>query len=146
MDTLSRQERSQRMSLVRSKDTKPEKRVRHLVYALGYRYRLHYKHLPGCPDLVFPSRRAAIFVHGCFWHQHWCDMGNRMPKSRLSFWRPKLEGNKKRDANFCRQLRRVGWRVLVIWECQTIGGGLDKLGHRIIRFLGPAATPSAMQD
>lgn len=134
-DTLTPEERSRRMSLVRAKDTKPEVRVRGLVHSLGYRYRLHVRKLPGCPDLVFPSRRKVIFVHGCFWHQHRCKMGNRMPKSRLDFWRPKLEGNKKRDARYRRELRRLGWRILVVWECQTHPNKLDKLAARIVMFL-----------
>ena len=119
MDKLTRKQRSRRMSLVRHKDTKPEMTVRRLVHALGYRYRLHVNTLPGCPDLVFPFRRAVIFVHGCFWHQHRCPRGDRMPKSRQEYWRPKLRGNKARDKKHLRSLRGHGWRVCIIWECQT---------------------------
>lgn len=134
-DPLTREERSKRMSLVRAKDTKPETRVRRLVHSLGYRYKLHARDLPGCPDLVFRSRRKVIFVHGCFWHQHNCAMGNRMPKSRIAFWREKLEGNKKRDAEIKRQLRKDGWSVRVIWECQTTPTKIRRLSSRIVRFL-----------
>lgn len=120
MDTLSAEERSARMALVRGKDTGPELVVRKLVYALGYRYRLHARDLPGHPDLVFRKRRRVIFVHGCFWHRHRaasCALA-RLPKSRLDFWLPKLEGNKKRDECNKRALAREGWKVLTIWECE----------------------------
>ena len=126
------------MSLVRAKDTKPEMRVRKLVHALGYRYRLHARDLPGRPDIIIKRRRKVIFVHGCFWHQHNCPMGNRIPKTRVGFWREKLEGNKKRDASIRRQLRKDGWSVLIIWECQTKPSNLDRLASRIVAFLeGP---------
>ena len=128
------------MSLVRSKDTKPEIRVRRLVHSLGYRYRLQASDLPGRPDLVIRRRRKVIFVHGCFWHQHNCQMGNRIPKTRVGFWREKLEGNEKRDTAITRQLKKDGWSVLVIWECQTKPSRLDSLASRIIGFLGSRAT------
>jgi len=131
-DTLTPAQRSERMSRVRGKDTKPELIVRRVVRALGYRYRLHAKNLPGKPDIVFPLRRRVIFVHGCFWHRH-VNCG-RIPKSRLDFWAPKLESNKLRDARNRRQLRKLGWRSLVVWECQT--KDLSALEARIIRFLG----------
>jgi len=135
MDTLTPEERSRLMGLVRSKDTKPEMLVRRLVHALGYRYRLHDRRLPGCPDLVFPSRRKVIFVHGCFWHQHRCRMGNRMPKSRVEFWRNKLEGNRRRDQRHRKALNRQGWRVLTVWECQTRPKAIPRLADRVTRFL-----------
>lgn len=120
MDSLSPQERSERMSRVRGKDTRPEMLVRRLVFALGYRYRLHARNLPGHPDLVFPRKRKAIFIHGCFWHRHTakgCALA-RLPKSRLEFWLPKLEGNRKRDERNRRALAKAGWNVLTIWECE----------------------------
>jgi len=123
------------MSLIRSKDTKPELVVRRLIHSLGYRYRLHRRDLPGVPDLVFPSRQAVIFVHGCFWHRHNCDAGARSPKSRRAYWLPKLSGNKKRDERNRRSLARTGWRTLVIWECQLTE---RTLAARIRKFLGPA--------
>ena len=116
MDTLSREQRSERMSLVRSKGSKAELAVRRLVFAMGYRYRLHQRQLPGTPDLVFPSRRRVIFVHGCFWHRH--EGCGRMPKSRLEFWEPKLEANRRRDEANLALLAEMGWRTLVVWECQ----------------------------
>lgn len=121
VDTLTPAERSERMGRVRSKDTKPEMKVRRLVHGMGYRYRLHRRDLPGCPDLVFPRLRKAIFVHGCFWHRHpdpECKLA-RLPKSRLAFWWPKLEGNRRRDEANQAALLALGWRFLVIWECET---------------------------
>lgn len=132
-DTLTPRERSERMSRVRSTDTKPEMRVRRLVHGLGYRYRLHVRELPGTPDLVFPSRRAVIFVHGCFWHRHENCALARLPKSRLDFWRKKLESNTTRDAAQQERLRELGWRVLVVWECQL--GDTAKLTDTIRHFL-----------
>lgn len=123
------------MSLVRAKNTKPEMVVRRLVHSLGFRYRLHDRRMPGIPDLVFPSRRAVIFVHGCFWHRH-ANCG-RMPKSRLDYWLPKLERNKERDQANIKALRREGWRVLVIWECQLSNRTLPR---RINSFLAPRET------
>ena len=128
------------MSRVRSKDTKPEMRVRRLVHGLGYRYRLHVRELPGTPDLVFPSRRAVIFVHGCFWHRHENCALARLPKSRLDFWRKKLESNTTRDAAQQERLRELGWRVLVVWECQL--GDTTKLTDTIRHFLDNFGEPT----
>lgn len=118
MDTLSREMRSERMARIRSKNSAPELRLRRLIHGMGFRYRLHVRDLPGTPDLVFPARRAVIFMHGCFWHRHaGCALG-RLPKSRVDFWKEKLEANKSRDKSHRRKLMRLGWRVLVVWECQ----------------------------
>lgn len=118
MDVHTREQRSRNMAAIRGKDTNPEKAVRSLVHRMGYRYRLHAKDLPGKPDLVFPSLRKVIFVHGCFWHRHnRCELA-RLPKSRLEFWLPKLEANKRRDARCRRALTALGWSSLVIWECE----------------------------
>lgn len=133
MDSLTPKERSERMALVKSKNTKPEITVRRLVFAMGYRYRLHDARLPGTPDLVFAGRRKALFVHGCFWHRHAGCALARLPKSRLDFWRPKLDGNRQRDARKLRALRRKGWSVLVAWECELTNK--DRLARRIKRFL-----------
>lgn len=118
-DTLTPFERSERMSRVRGKGTKPEMLVRKLVYGMGYRYRLHANDLPGKPDMVFRSRKAAIFVHGCYWHRHKNCKLARLPKSRLDFWLPKLEGNRVRDEQNQALLKEMGWRCLVVWECET---------------------------
>lgn len=120
MDTLTSIQRSERMSRVRATNTRPEMIVRRLVHGMGYRYRLHRKDLPGKPDLVFPSRRKIIFVHGCFWHRHddpSCRLA-RLPKSKLDFWLPKLNANKIRDLEAVRALNEAGWQILVIWECR----------------------------
>ena len=133
MDTLSQQERSERMSRVRGKDTKPELVVRRLVHRLGFRYRLHSRELPGKPDLVFARLKCVIFVHGCFWHRHVGCPLCRLPKSRLDFWKAKLEGNRKRDSRNQRKLRKDGWRLMVVWECQL--AELERLERRILEFL-----------
>lgn len=118
MDTLSPRERSERMSRIRGKDSSPEMKLRRLVHGMGFRYRLHVRELPGKPDLVFPARRAVIFMHGCFWHRHdGCKLA-RLPKSRLDFWVEKLEANRRRDLCHRKQLLELGWSVLVVWECQ----------------------------
>ena len=122
------------MARVKSKDTAPERIVRQITFGLGFRYRLHGAKLPGKPDLVFASRRKVIFVHGCFWHRHkGCKLA-RLPKSRLSFWKPKLEGNKKRDAGNLGELRQLDWKVLLIWECQL--RDTARVTAVIKRFLG----------
>lgn len=121
MDHLTVSERSELMSRIRGKDTKPEMLVRRLVHGMGYRYRLHTKDLPGRPDLVFRPRRKAIFVHGCFWHQHEGCSRNTIPATRRDFWRRKLDENVQRDRRNATALRENGWRVLVIWECETKG-------------------------
>lgn len=133
MDRLDREQRSAQMARVRAKDTRPEWAVRRLTHGLGYRYRLHGGGLPGRPDLVFPGRGAIIFVHGCFWHRHpGCALA-RLPKSRLDFWEPKLSANRRRDQRNERALRALGWRVMVVWECQV--ANTERLAARIRRFL-----------
>jgi len=134
-DFLSPAERSRQMALVRSADTKPEMLVRRLVHGMGYRYRLHDRSLPGCPDLVFASRRKVIFVHGCFWHWHNCKRGRRMPQNRRDYWQAKLLGNRRRDARHRRELRRLGWSVLTVWECQLKPAKLPRTMERIAEFL-----------
>ena len=126
------------MRLVRSEDTKPEMAVRRLAHGLGYRFRLHRNDLPGKPDLVFPRRGKIVFVHGCFWHQHNCKRGGRVPATRREYWVAKLGRNVARDKAVLRQLRKLGWGVMVVWECQTTPGKLDRLAGRIARFLEKA--------
>jgi len=121
------------MRRIRSKDTSPEMTVRRLVHQMGYRYRLHVRTLPGCPDLVFPRLRKIIQVFGCYWHPHGSCSCSHRPKSRLDYWVPKLEGNSERDKENARRLRRQGWRVLVIRECQI--SDQKALSGRLAKFL-----------
>ncbi|WP_306427223.1 very short patch repair endonuclease [Caballeronia sordidicola] len=114
MDTSTPLERSERMARIKAKHTKPERTVRSLVHRMGFRYRLHGKSLPGCPDLVFARRRKVIFVHGCFWHMHEGCRLARLPKSRLDFWQPKLGANAKRDKDVERRLAELDWRVMIV--------------------------------
>lgn len=134
MDTLSPLERSLRMAKVKSKGTRPEMLIRRLLFALGYRYRLHDSMLPGHPDVVFKGKKKVIFVHGCFWHRHDDCRLARLPKSRLDFWVPKLEGNKQRDARKLVQLEELGWQALVVWECEL--KDIKSLEERLKSFLG----------
>lgn len=122
------------MSRIRGKNSVAEMRLRRLIHGMGFRYRLHVKNLPGTPDLVFPSRKAVIFMHGCFWHRHQDCRLARMPKSRVAFWREKLEANKQRDEENMRRLNELGWRVLVIWECQMKEKDLNEVSIVVRRF------------
>ncbi len=117
-DTLTPQQRSHAMRRVKATDTSPELAVRRALHAKGYRFRLHRKDLPGKPDLAFPSRRAAIFVHGCFWHGHGCKRGARIPKTNTDYWLAKIARNKARDARNSKALSDLGWRSLTVWECE----------------------------
>lgn len=134
------------MALIKGRDTKPEMRVRRAMHAAGLRYRLHAKDLPGKPDLVFRARRVAVFVHGCFWHQHpdpSCKLA-RMPKSKLDFWRPKLEGNRLRDVKVREELEARGWSVVEVWECQTGAQDLKALAARFRQMLLVSAPPKSV--
>lgn len=133
MDTLTPDQRSERMARVRARDTKPELYLRRLVYSLGYRYRTHRRDVIGNPDLAFIGKKRAIFLHGCFWHRHDCFNGRRLPKSRLEFWTDKFERNVKRDAQVKQELLSAGWRGLVIWECEL--KDRPRLTQRIRKFL-----------
>ena len=124
--------RSEIMRTVRSTNTDPEMIVRRLVHALGYRYRLHCRNLPGAPDLVLPRLRKAILVHGCFWHQHRCKRGSRQPATNRDYWLPKLVRNIERDRRNRQRLRLLGWEVMTVWECQTRHPHLE---IRLRRFL-----------
>jgi DNA mismatch endonuclease (patch repair protein) len=130
-DVFDRETRSRVMSLIRGRNTKPELIVRRYLHSLGLRYRLHVRDLPGRPDLVLPRHRVVIFVHGCFWHQH---VGCRfavMPKNNQAFWKTKFEGNRRRDARAVSTLRRAGWRVFTIWECDMKLSSLERLARRV---------------
>ena len=120
------------MQAVKTRDTGPELVVRRILFGLGYRYRLNAKTLPGRPDIVFPGRKRAIFVHGCFWHGHGCNKG-RAPKSRLEYWEPKLRSNGERDTAQRHSLEALGWHVLTVWQCET--GDREALTARLVSFL-----------
>lgn len=119
-DTLTPQQRSQLMARIRGKDTKIELLIRRALHGLKFRYQLHDRRLPGRPDMVLPKYRAVIFIHGCFWHGHDCAL-HRPPSSNKLYWRDKITRNQERDAAALKQLRRDGWRCLVIWECALRG-------------------------
>ncbi len=125
--------RRRTMQAVKSKDTGPELFVRRLLHARGYRYRLHKRDLPGCPDLVFPSRRKVIFIHGCFWHGHHCQRGARVPKSNTDYWTAKVARNRARDQTTRKRLKAEGWTALVLWECEL--RDRESLARRAERFL-----------
>lgn len=128
------------MSAVRSKDTKLELAFRRRLFAMGFRFRLHRKDLPGTPDLVFPKYSAIIFIHGCYWHYHGCHLSG-LPQTRRAWWRTKLKGNSQRDKNNLEQLKNMGWRILIIWECSFRKGGVDReqrldgLAVKVSKFL-----------
>ena len=119
MDVHTPAQRSYNMSRIRSRDTKPELIVRSLVHQMGGRFRLHRTDLPGKPDLVLPGRKQIIFVHGCFWHRHYCRYGRVVPKTNADFWHNKRQGTVDRDRRTRRKLRADGWDVLTVWECWT---------------------------
>lgn len=132
-DVLTSEQRRRNMQAIRGRDTKPEMIVRRIVHRLGYRFRLHRRDLPGRPDIVLPRLRKVILVHGCFWHQHGrCRYATR-PATRPEFWASKLDGNRARDSRVRRELRSLGWKVLIVWECQT--REVEALSQQIDAFL-----------
>ncbi len=134
-DFLSREERSRLMAAIRGRDTKPEMRVRRALHRLGYRFRLHDPTLPGRPDIVLARYGVAIEVRGCFWHGHTCKEGH-VPDTRRRYWKAKLDANAARDARNKRELQGLGWRVIIVWECQCrTAKGLDKTLRRLDRAL-----------
>ncbi len=134
MDKISKERRSSNMRAVRSRNTRPEIRVRQIAHGLGYRFRLHRRELPGKPDIAFPVRQKAVFVHGCFWHQHKGCRRATVPQSNPGFWRTKFARNVARDAEQLAAIRKRGWRALVVWECEIKDE--KRLTARLRRFLG----------
>ena len=135
VDTISVSRRSENMRRIPSKGTQPELVVRRIVHAMGFRYRLHSQKLPGTPDLVFPIRKKIIEVRGCFWHQHNGCIVSHTPKSKLNYWRPKLRRNVYRDIENLTKLKLLGWKVLVLWECEVKSSNANRLEARIKKFL-----------
>jgi len=125
--------RRRTMQAVKSKNTGPELLVRRLLHANGYRYRLHSNKLPGCPDLVFPGRKKALFIHGCWWHGHDCTRGSRIPKTNFDYWTKKVLRNRARDLASQNQLQSEGWGVLALWECELRDDA--SVLKRLVRFL-----------
>ena len=146
MDRMTPEQRHRCMSCIRAKDTVPEWVVRRMVNALGFRYRLHVKALPGRPDLVLPRHRKIIFVHGCFWHAHGCRRAQRPPATHTRFWKEKFACNAARDQAALRALWQAGWQVLVVWECETKDP--DQLRALLAAFLAspPGAANYALAD
>jgi len=135
LDKITAEQRSRTMRAVRRKDTAPEMVVRRLLHSAGYRYRLHDRSLPGSPDLTFPKRRKAIFVHGCFWHGHNCRT-SLSPQSRQDYWQPKLRRNQLRDLSNLSDLKALGWQVMAVWECETRPNARPALLDCLCSFLG----------
>ncbi len=134
MDIWSKDKRSYVMSRIRSRDTSLEKRVRSLIFKMGYRFRLHDKKLPGKPDIVFRKYKKIIFVHGCFWHLHKGCRDGTVPKTNSAKWKAKLERNVERDRLHTKELRKMGWKVLVLWECE-VEKKLDKVRGKVFMFI-----------
>ncbi len=134
-DTLTEKERSKRMSLIRSSNTKPERVIRRALHKRGLRFTLGNKQLPGKPDLVFPKYKVALFVHGCFWHRHANCKVASTPKSNIEFWQAKFVGNVERDERVKNALEAAGWRVRIVWECQLTPNAIEGEADRIMNFI-----------
>ena len=134
MDKIDKVTRSRVMASVHSKNTQPEIIVRSAPHRLGFRFRLHRKDLPGNPDIVLPSRKITIFVHGCFWHGHNCPHGQRLPTSNVQYWRNKIAKNTERDIKVQNDIIKLGWQTITIWECETVNA--DALSKQLIEAIG----------
>jgi DNA mismatch endonuclease, patch repair protein len=134
-DTFSKEKRSWIMSRIKGKNTKPEMTVRQFLHKQGFRYRLHIKGLPGKPDLVLKKYKTVIFVHGCFWHGHEKCIKARLPKTQTLWWKKKMLYNSERDRNNQRQLRKLGWRIIIIWQCKLKTPKMNSTFNRLIRKL-----------
>ncbi len=132
-DVFSQEKRSWIMSRVKGRDTRPEILVRSFIFRMGFRFCLHRRDLPGTPDIVLPRHGKVIFVHGCFWHGHKRCPRSKRPTTNENFWNKKLDGNIKRDKRYRRELRQTGWKVLIVWECETKNP--EKLLRKLERFL-----------
>ncbi|MFC8304855.1 very short patch repair endonuclease [Specibacter sp. NPDC057265] len=135
VDSMTPKQRSRTMSRIRGKDTKPEMLVRRMLFAAGYRYRLHAKDLPGTPDVVFRGRRRAVFVNGCFWHSHHCPGGTRKPGTNAEFWEAKRARTIERDREAIARLADLGWTSITVWECELRDPGA--VARTLADALGP---------
>jgi len=134
MDSITKLQRSKNMSSIKSKNTKPELIIRKLLHSKGYRYKIHDKKLPGKPDIVMAKRRVVVNVHGCYWHYHGCSRSN-IPKTQTGYWVDKLENNKRRDFQNKRKLKKLGWRVIDVWECTLKKKNLEKTFNKLERLI-----------
>ena len=134
MDIWTKEKRSEVMSLIKSRDTGPEKIIRSLLHSSGLRFRLYGNNLPGTPDLIFPKYKSVLFVNGCFWHYHQKCRDGKIPKSRKAYWKSKLMGNVERDKKNIKKLKKLGWRVMVLWECE-IKNKPKRATSSVVRFL-----------
>ena len=134
MDSITKLQRSKNMTAIKSKNTKPELVIRKLLHSKGYRYKIHDKKLPGKPDIVMPKLKVVINVHGCYWHYHGCSRSN-IPKTQTEYWLDKLESNKRRDFQNKRKLKKLGWRVIDVWECTLKKRNLEKTFNRLERLI-----------
>jgi DNA mismatch endonuclease, patch repair protein len=134
-DKFSKEIRSKIMSRIRKTDSKPEVIVRKFLFSNGFRYRLNVRKLPGCPDIVLPKYKTILFINGCFWHAHNNCKYNKMPKSNYNYWIPKINGNVKRDIVNRKRLQKMGWKILILWECEIIGNNGEKLLRNLIKTL-----------
>lgn len=135
VDKFSKQKRSEIMSHIKSKNTKPEMTVRKIIYSLGYRYRLHRKDLPGKPDLAFINKKKVIFINGCFWHGHSGCNKSALPDTNYEFWNDKIKNNINRDTLNYKRLKDMGWKYLVIWQCEIKKDNIENIKSNIIHFL-----------
>ena len=134
MDTISKQKRSKNMVSIKSKNTKPELVIRKLLHSKGYRFKIHDKKLPGKPDIVMPKHGVVVNVHGCYWHYHGCSRSN-IPKTQTGYWMEKLENNKRRDFQNKKHLKKLGWKVIDVWECTLMKKNLEKTFNRLERLM-----------
>lgn len=146
MGTVDSKVRSRMMSAIRGKNTKPELMVRRHLHRCGFRYRLHRRDLPGSPDVVLPKWKAAVFVHGCFWHGHQKCRYFRVPATRTDFWKTKIRGNAKRDARAEAALRQSGWRVIVVWECALRDDADNALRELVQHIQSNSVTAQIMSE
>jgi|TARA_Y100000310_G_C20578950_1_gene761974 DNA mismatch endonuclease (patch repair protein) len=134
MDNLSKKQRMKNMRGIKSKNTKPEKIIRSILFSKGYRFKIHDKKLPGRPDIVLPKHNTVVNVHGCYWHYHGCSRSN-VPKTKTKYWLEKLENNKRRDSQNKRKLTKLGWKVIDVWECTLKRRNIDKTFDKLQRMI-----------